>query len=374
MNSQDTSSNETRNNDTNSNVMNSNELTAAALASNSNKPLYILAIETSCDETSVAIVENGTIIRSNVVSSQIEIHERFGGVVPELASRKHVESITWIIEEALEQSGVETHELAAIAVTQGPGLIGALLVGVVAAKALAYALDLPLIAVNHIAGHIYANQLVHELQYPLVALVVSGGHTELVYIEDEGVFRIIGQTRDDAAGEAYDKVARALKLPYPGGPYIDRLAQEEGESLPLPRAWLEPGSYDFSFSGLKSAVLSALNQANMKGQPLIPQAVAKGFQDSVVEVLVEKSLRAVKAYGAKQLLLAGGVAANQGLRQQLAVRCAAANVPLLVPPLDLCTDNAAMIAAAAFLKLRRGQFSPLDFKAEPLLKLEEWSV
>jgi N6-L-threonylcarbamoyladenine synthase len=354
--------------------MNSNDTNAYKSASNTNKSLYILAIETSCDETSVAIVENGTIIRSNVVSSQIETHQRFGGVVPELASRKHVESITWIIEEAIEQSGVKPDELSAVAVTQGPGLIGALLVGVVAAKALAYALELPLIAVHHIAGHIYANQLVHELQYPLVALVVSGGHTELVYIEAEGVFRIIGQTRDDAAGEAYDKVARALKLPYPGGPYVDRLAQEAGEALPLPRAWLEPDSYDFSFSGLKSAVLSALNQANMKGQPLVPQIVAKGFQSSVVEVLVEKSLRAVKAYGAKQLLLAGGVAANQGLRQQLAARCAEANIPLLAPPLGLCTDNAAMIAAAAFLKLRRGQFSPLDFKAEPLLKLEEWSV
>jgi N6-L-threonylcarbamoyladenine synthase len=343
-------------------------------SSQPNRPIYILAIETSCDETSVAIVENGTIIRSNVVSSQIETHQRFGGVVPELASRKHVESITWIIEEAFEKAGIAPKELSAIAVTQGPGLIGALLVGVVAAKALAFALDLPLIGVHHIAGHIYANQLVHKLQYPLLSLVVSGGHTELVYMESEGVFRIIGQTRDDAAGEAYDKVARALKLPYPGGPHIDRLAHEATEALPLPRSWLEPDSYDFSFSGLKSAVLAALNQAGMKGLPLDPQAVAKGFQDSVIEVLVGKSLRAVKAYGAKQLLLAGGVAANKGLRQQLAARCAEAGIPLLAPPLSLCTDNAAMIGAAAFLKLQRGQFSALDFKAEPLLKLEEWSV
>jgi N6-L-threonylcarbamoyladenine synthase len=338
------------------------------------KSTYILAIETSCDETSAAIIENGTIIRSNVVSSQIETHQRFGGVVPELASRKHVESITWIIQEAFEQAGISQNELSAIAVTQGPGLIGALLVGVVAAKALAFALDLPLIGVHHIAGHIYANRLVHELQYPLLSLVVSGGHTELVYMESEGVFRIIGQTRDDAAGEAYDKVARALKLPYPGGPHVDRLAQEAEEALPLPRAWLEPDSYDFSFSGLKSAVLAALNQAGMKGRPLDPQVVAKGFQDSVVEVLVEKALRAVKAYGAKQLLLAGGVAANKGLRQQLAARCAEAGIPLLAPPLSLCTDNAAMIGAAAFLKLQRGQFTTLDFKAEALLSLEEWSV
>ncbi|PZE19613.1 tRNA (adenosine(37)-N6)-threonylcarbamoyltransferase complex transferase subunit TsaD [Paenibacillus xerothermodurans] len=334
----------------------------------------ILAIETSCDETSVAIVENGTKILSNVVSSQIETHRRFGGVVPEVASRKHVESITWIIEEALDKADVRPGQLSAIAVTEGPGLIGALLVGVVAAKTLAYALDLPLIGVHHIAGHIYANQLVHELRYPLVSLVVSGGHTELVYVEKEGSFRIIGQTRDDAAGEAYDKVARALKLPYPGGPHIDRLAHEAEEALPLPRAWLEPESYDFSFSGLKSAVLAALNQAGMKGLPIDARAVAKGFQDSVVEVLVEKSLRAVQEYGAKQLLLAGGVAANKGLRQQLADRCASAGVPLIAPPLSLCTDNAAMIAAAAHLKLERGQLSSLELKADPALDLEAWSV
>ncbi|TDF93874.1 tRNA (adenosine(37)-N6)-threonylcarbamoyltransferase complex transferase subunit TsaD [Paenibacillus piri] len=338
------------------------------------KPALILAIETSCDETSVAIVESGTIIRSNIVSSQVATHQRFGGVVPEVASRKHVESITWIIEEAFEKAGVRPSELSAIAVTEGPGLIGALLVGVVAAKALAYSLDLPLIGVHHIAGHIYANRLVHQLEYPLVSLVVSGGHTELVYVESEGRFRIIGQTRDDAAGEAYDKVARALKLPYPGGPHVDRLAHEAAEALPLPRAWLEPDSYDFSFSGLKSAVLAALNSAAMKGQPLEPQAVAKGFQDSVTDVLVEKSLRAVRAYGAKQLLLAGGVAANRGLRERLAARCAEAEVPLLAPPLGLCTDNAAMIAAAAFLKLERNQFSSLELKAEPMLKLEAWSV
>ncbi|WP_079914487.1 tRNA (adenosine(37)-N6)-threonylcarbamoyltransferase complex transferase subunit TsaD [Paenibacillus sp. 32352] len=338
------------------------------------KPTYILAIETSCDETSVAIVQDGTAILSNVVSSQIETHKRFGGVVPEVASRQHVENITWIIEQAFEEAKLRPSDLSAIAVTQGPGMVGALLVGLVAAKSLACALELPLIGVHHIAGHIYANQLVHELQYPFVTLVVSGGHTELVYVESEGHFRIIGQTRDDAAGEAYDKVARALKLPYPGGPHIDRLAHEGEEAVPLPRAWLEPDSYDFSFSGLKSAVLAVLNQANMKGQQLAPQAVAKGFQDSVIDVLVEKSIRAVQAYGAKQLLLAGGVAANKGLRQRLAERCAEIGVPLLAPPMSLCTDNAAMIAAAAFLKWRRGQFSALDITADPMLKLEEWSV
>lgn len=337
-------------------------------------PVYIFALETSCDETSASIVRDGKDILSNVVSSQIETHQRFGGVVPEVASRKHVETITWIIEEAFRQADVQPSQLAAVAVTHGPGLVGSLLVGMVAAKALASALELPLIGVHHIAGHIYANQLVHTLDYPLIALVVSGGHTELVYVEAEGSFRIIGQTRDDAAGEAYDKVARALKLPYPGGPHIDRLAHEAAEAVTLPRAWLEPDSYDFSFSGLKSAVLAALNQASMKGAPLDPASVARGFQDSVVDVLVEKALRAVQAYGAKQLLLAGGVAANKGLRARLGARCQAAGVPLLAPPLSLCTDNAAMIAAAAFLKFNRGQFSPLDLKAEPLLKLEGWSV
>jgi N6-L-threonylcarbamoyladenine synthase len=339
-------------------------------------PCLILAVETSCDETSVAVVENGTVIRANIVSSQMDTHKRFGGVVPEIASRKHVESITLIIEEAVREAGIRLQDLSAVAVTQGPGLVGSLLVGVVAAKALACALDVPLIGVHHIAGHIYANQLVHKLEYPLVSLVVSGGHTELVYVEAPGRFRIIGQTRDDAAGEAYDKVARAMGLPYPGGPHIDRLAlqAEDGEGTPLPRAWLEADSYDFSFSGLKSAVLAVLNQAKMRGDVIHPVRISKGFQDSVVEVLVEKSIRAAKEFGAKQLLLAGGVAANRGLRSALSDRCEREGLPLLVPPLQLCTDNAAMIAAAAYLKWERGQFTPLDMKAEPLLSLEGWSV
>jgi N6-L-threonylcarbamoyladenine synthase len=253
-------------------------------------------------------------------------------------------------------------------------LIGALLVGVVAAKSLAYSLQLPLIGVHHIAGHIYANQLVHKLEYPLITLVVSGGHTELVHSEAPGRFKIIGQTRDDAAGEAYDKVARALHLPYPGGPHIDRLAHEADAAIAMPRAWLEPDSYDFSFSGLKSAVLAALNQANMKGIKLEPSHVARGFQESVIEVLVEKAIRAVKEFGAKQLLLAGGVAANKGLRAMLAERSEKAGIPLLAPPLSLCTDNAAMIGAAAFLKWEQGEFSPLDLKAESSLSLEGWSL
>ncbi|AJY77488.1 tRNA (adenosine(37)-N6)-threonylcarbamoyltransferase complex transferase subunit TsaD [Paenibacillus beijingensis] len=334
----------------------------------------ILAIETSCDETSVAVVKGGRHILSNVVSSQIETHKRFGGVVPEIASRKHVETITLMMEQAVQESGHRLDEMSAIAVTQGPGLVGALLVGIVAAKSLAMALDVPLIGTHHIAGHIYANALIYELQYPCLALVVSGGHTELVVLEREGSFRIIGRTRDDAVGEAYDKVARALQFPYPGGPHIDRLAQSAEEAITLPRAWLEPDSYDFSFSGLKSAVLAAINQAKMKGEELDRSALARGFQESVIDVLMEKAIRAAKQFGARQLLLCGGVAANGGLRAALTARCEAEGVPLLIPPLSLCTDNAAMIAAAAHLKWKSGECTTLDMKADPGLSLEDWSV
>lgn len=337
-------------------------------------PGIILAIETSCDETSAAVIENGTAVRSNIISSQIATHQRFGGVVPEVASRKHVETITRIMEQALEEAGVTKNDLSAIAVTEGPGLVGSVIVGISAAKALAFALDLPLIGVHHIAGHIYANQLVHQLEYPSIALVVSGGHTEIVSVPGPGHFQIIGQTRDDAVGEAYDKVARALGFPYPGGPHIDRLAMEADGEIEMPRAWLEPGSYDFSFSGLKSAVLAALNKAKMKGETLEPAQVARGFQQSVIEVLVEKSIRAVQETGARQLLLAGGVAANRGLREALGDRCKREGIPLLVPPIELCTDNAAMIGAAAFLKWDKQQLSPMTIKASAMLSLEGWSV
>ena len=337
-------------------------------------PGILLAVETSCDETSVAVVRGGATILSNLVSSQIETHRQFGGVVPEIASRKHVETITLMMEAALRESGMTPRDLSAVAVTQGPGLVGALLVGVVAAKSFAMALGLPLIGTHHIAGHIYANALIGEIVYPSIALVVSGGHTELVVLEREGAFRIIGRTRDDAVGEAYDKVARALHFPYPGGPHIDRLAQEATEVSELPRAWLEPDSYDFSFSGLKSAVLSAINQSRMKSEPPMRPSVARGFQESVIDVLVTKALRAVREFGAKQLLLCGGVAANRGLREALTARCGERGIPLLIPPNALCTDNAAMIGAAAHLKWKRGEFSPLDMKADPTLSLEEWSV
>jgi len=337
-----------------------------------NQDCYILAVETSCDETSAAVVKNGTEVLSNLIASQIETHKAFGGVVPEVASRKHVENITLMLEEAIHQAGIEPGELSAIAVTEGPGLVGALLVGIMAAKSLAFALDKPLIGTHHIAGHIYANRLVQPIEYPCIALVVSGGHTEIVVMEQEGSFKRIGQTRDDAVGEAYDKVARALGFPYPGGPHVDKLALEAEQVEELPRAWLEPDSYDFSFSGLKSAVLNAVNKHKMKGEEGYQAAIARGFQESVIEVLVEKAIRAVRSTGAKQLLLCGGVAANRGLRASLSERCESENISLVIPPFKYCTDNAAMIGAAAYLKWKEGKFTGLELKADPSLSLEDW--
>lgn len=335
---------------------------------------YILAVETSCDETSVAIVKDGREVLVNLVASQIETHKAFGGVVPEVASRQHVECITLLMEQAIAESGLEPDELSAIAVTEGPGLVGALLVGIMAAKALAFALDKPLIGTHHIAGHIYANRLTDEIQYPAIALVVSGGHTEIIRMESEGRFEVVGQTRDDAVGEAYDKVARSLGFPYPGGPYVDRAAQAAETAVPLPRVWLEEGSYDFSLSGLKSAVLNLVNQSRMKSEEIDTGGIARGFQESVVEVLVAKAIRAVHQFGAKQLLLCGGVAANGGLRSELTRRCAAEGITLAIPPMKYCTDNAAMIGAAAYVKWTRGELSDLYIKGEPGMSLEKWSV
>ncbi len=332
---------------------------------------YILAIETSCDETAAAVIKNGNEIVTNVVASQIESHTRFGGVVPEIASRHHVEQVTLVIEEAMNEAQLTFADLSAIAVTAGPGLVGALLIGVNAAKALAFAHDLPLIGVHHIAGHIYANQLITELKFPLITLVVSGGHTELVYMKDHGSFEVIGETRDDAVGEAYDKVARTLKLPYPGGPQIDRLATVGAPTIELPRAWLEQDSYDFSFSGLKSAVINTLHNASQKGMELSNEDLAASFQASVIDVLVEKSKRAALEYDVKQFLLAGGVAANKGLRNKLTEQFELLEIELVIPPINLCTDNAAMIGAAAFVKLEKEQFTDYKLNGNPGLELED---
>ncbi|MDM8102026.1 tRNA (adenosine(37)-N6)-threonylcarbamoyltransferase complex transferase subunit TsaD [Oceanobacillus oncorhynchi] len=334
------------------------------------KDTMILGIETSCDETAASIVKNGREILSNVVASQIESHKRFGGVVPEIASRHHVEQMTMVLEEAVNQADVTWEDIDAIAVTEGPGLVGALLVGVNAAKALAFAKNKPLIGVHHIAGHIYANRLENEFAFPLLALIVSGGHTELVIMKDHYDYELIGETRDDAAGEAYDKVARMLKLPYPGGPQIDRLSAEGKDTIDFPRAWLEEGSYDFSFSGLKSAVINTLHNAEQRGETLNSADVAASFQQSVVDVLTEKTYRAAQEYKVKQVIVAGGVAANKGLRQSLKNRFNHTDTDLYIPPIHLCTDNAAMIAAAGSILYEKEKFKALDLNANPSLMLE----
>lgn len=334
------------------------------------KDLLVMAMETSCDETAVSIVKNGREIVSNIVASQIESHKRFGGVVPEIASRHHVEQVTIVLEEALKAANVTFSEIDAIAVTEGPGLVGALLIGVNAAKAISFAHSIPLVPVHHIAGHIYANRLVKEMEFPLLALVVSGGHTELVYMKEHGHFEVIGETRDDAAGEAYDKVARTLSLPYPGGPQIDRLAHEGEPTIQLPRAWLEEGSYDFSFSGLKSAVINTVHNAEQRGETIKPEDLAASFQQSVVDVLVTKAVRAAKNYNVKQVLLAGGVAANKGLRAELTAAFSdIQGVELIIPPLQLCTDNAAMVAAAGTVMFEKGKRAGLALNANPSLDI-----
>ena len=318
------------------------------------KDLYILGIESSCDETAASIVKNGTEIVSNVVASQIESHKRFGGVVPEIASRHHVENVTMVIEEALKQANMEPADLDAVCVTEGPGLVGALLIGINAAKAFAFAHNLPLVGTHHIAGHIYANNLMQPMEFPLLALVVSGGHTELVLMDEHGSFELIGETRDDAAGEAYDKVARVLDIPYPG-PRIDKMAHESDEAIEFPRVWLEKDSYDFSFSGLKSAVINYQHNAKQRGGDINPYHIAKGFQDSVVEVLSTKTLRAAREFGVKQV-----IAAEEG-------------IPFFVPPLKLCTDNAAMIAAAGTEMFKAGKRSGWDLNGRPGMELLSWN-
>lgn len=333
------------------------------------KNQFILGIETSCDETAVSIVKNGTDIITNVVASQIESHKRFGGVVPEVASRHHVENITLVIEEAFNQASFAWDDIDAIAVTEGPGLVGALLIGVNAAKALAFAKHKPLIAVHHIAGHIYANRLEKEFAFPLLALIVSGGHTELVLMREHGKYEVIGETLDDAAGEAYDKIARTLDLPYPGGPHIDQLAKEGKDQLDFPRAWLADDSYNFSFSGLKSAVINYVHNVTQRGGKVVKEDVAASFQASVVEVLVEKTYRAAKEHGVKQVITAGGVAANTDLRTAMNNRFADTSIPVLIPPIQLCTDNAAMIAAAGSILYDKNEFATWDLNGKPSILL-----
>lgn len=326
----------------------------------------ILAIESSCDETSVAVIKNGDTILSNIVASQIRSHQRFGGVVPEVASRHHVEQITLCIEEALTQADTQPEELSAVAVTYGPGLVGALLIGLSAAKAFAWAHSLPLIPGNHMAGHIYAARLVKPLVFPLMALLVSGGHTELVYMAEDGSFEIIGETRDDAAGEAYDKVGRVLGLPYPSGKEIDRLAHLGSDTYHFPRAMIQEDNFDFSFSGLKSSFINFVHNAQQREEALSVENLAASFQASVVEVLVHKTLRACEAYPVNQLIVAGGVAANQGLRDALQEAMQELpEVELLIPPLRLCGDNAAMIGAYAHVALKKQRLADLSLNADP---------
>ena len=331
----------------------------------------ILAIESSCDETSVAVIEDGQVILSNIVASQINSHKRFGGVVPEVASRHHVEQIISCIDEALNEANVTKEELGAVAVTYGPGLVGALLIGIQAAKSFAWANDLPLIPVNHMAGHIYAARFVSEMTFPALALLVSGGHTELVLMKAHGEFEIIGETRDDACGEAYDKVGRVLGLSYPSGKEIDEMAHLGQDTYHFPRSMMKEDNYDFSFSGLKSAFINLVHNAEQRDEVLDKHDLAASFQASVVDVLVSKTIRAAKEYQVKQVILAGGVAANKGLRDRLTqvVASELQDVHLVVPPFKLCGDNAAMIGAAAFVEAEKGVFADGSLNARPSVTL-----
>lgn len=339
--------------------------------SGSKSDIYILAIESSCDETAAAVVKNGREVLANVISSQIELHTLYGGVVPEIASRKHIEKINQVIEEALRQAGMTLREMDAVAVTYGPGLVGALLVGVSAAKAICFATGIPLVGVHHISGHISANYIEYkELEPPFACLVASGGHSNLVIVRDYGEYEIVGRTRDDAAGEAFDKVARAIGLGYPGGPKIDKLAKEGNpDAIAFPRAKVAENVYDFSFSGLKSAVLNYLNSCQMKGESLCQADVAASFQKAVVDVLVEHSLHAVREYGLDKFAIAGGVASNSALRTAFESECAKQGVTFYHPSPVLCTDNAAMIGAAGYYEYMRGVRHGYDLNAVPNLAL-----
>ena len=335
--------------------------------------MKILAIESSCDETAAAVVEDGRQVLSNVISSQIDLHRLYGGVVPEIASRKHIERINQVIRQALDDADTELEDIDAVGVTYGPGLVGALLVGVAEAKAISYARGLPLVGVHHIEGHISANYIEHpELEPPFLCLVVSGGHTQLAIVEDYGKLRILGSTRDDAAGEAFDKVARAIGLPYPGGPEIDKLAREGNpQAITFPRARIDGAPYDFSFSGVKSAVLNYLNHHKMQGKEIEKADLAASFQQSVVSVLTDHTIRAAEEFHMDRVAVAGGVAANQCLRKAMKQACEKRGLTLYYPSPIYCTDNAAMIGVAAYYEYRNGTRHGWDLNAVPNLKLGE---
>lgn len=337
------------------------------------KDTLILSVESSCDETSAALVKNGREVLSNIISSQIDIHKRYGGVVPEIASRKHIEAIDYVIKEALRESEKSFEDIDAVAVTYGPGLVGALLVGLSEAKALAFATNKPLVGVHHIEGHIAANYIQNkDWKPPFMCLVVSGGHTHLVKVLDYDKFEIIGKTRDDAAGEAFDKVARAIGLNYPGGPQIDKLAKEGNpEAIDFPRVMIDSEDYDFSFSGLKSSVLNYINKCKMTGTEINNADVAASFQQAVVDVLCYKAIKACKEFGMNKIAMAGGVCANSFLRATMEKACEKEGFELNVPKPILCTDNAAMIGSAAYYEFKKGNISSLDLNAYPNLKLGE---
>ena len=339
----------------------------------SEKDTLILAIESSCDETAASVVKNGRCVLSNIISSQIAIHTLYGGVVPEIASRKHIEKINQVVEAALKEAGVTLDDINAIGVTYGPGLVGALLVGVAEAKAIAYAKKKPLVGVHHIEGHVSANYIEHpDLEPPFLCEIISGGHTHLVIVKDYGSFEILGRTRDDAAGEAFDKVARAIGLGYPGGPKIDKLAKEGNpHAIDFPRAHMEDAPYDFSFSGVKSAVLNHLNKCRMTGEPIVEADIAASFQQAVVDVLVDNAIRAAKDYHMDRLAIAGGVASNGALRAAMEAACEKEGIRFYRPSPIFCTDNAAMIGVAAYYEYQKGTRHGWDLNAVPNLKLGE---
>ena len=337
------------------------------------KDKYILAFETSCDETSVAVLKNDQELLSNIIASQIDSHKRFGGIVPEVASRHHVEVITTCINEALSEANITVSDLTAVAVTEGPGLVGALLVGIAAAKAFAWAHELPLIPVNHMAGHLWAARQVKPLEFPLMALLVSGGHTELVYVSEPGDYKIIGETRDDAVGEAYDKVGRVMQLTYPAGREIDTLAHQGKDVFNFPRAMMkhDDPALEFSFSGLKSAFINTVHNAEQKGESLDVKDLSASFQAAVLDVLLAKTKIALTEYPVQMLVVAGGVAANKGLRDRLAAEIT--EIDVVIPPLRLCGDNAGMIAYASVCEYNQNHFADWDLNATPSLSFEQLS-